>query len=489
MSEVRTPFEAFRDTDGTPLDGGYVYIGIENQEPITHPANVYWDADLTIAAAQPIRTLGGYPVRAGAPAKVYASGGYSICVKNKNGEIIVSAVSSGSLEALLADETSASRGAGMIGYGSGVTYPAGTIGDALASIPSAYVTYAADQAQTYRAFTASGTAPAFTLAPSPAVTALAEPMEFEVKFSANGTTGSNTLNVSALGAVALKQYDSTGALVDGVVKSGQIAKVRYNGTYWVILNPLPSTGGGGDGYSDFTASCTGASSSITMTAARVTVRNAAGASIELSDVSETLTISGTGAGGLDTGSLAASTWYYFYIIYNPTTGDVSTLASLSASAPTLPTGYTHYRRMGAFRTDATANKYPLRMNWSSGNVEYRPYNTGSNLTDWPQIQTGALGTVGGTPTFSAVSVTSFFPPTASRIRFLHGNVYGNNNADQVGIESGTDGSYVISCAAAGGGKRLVEINYTSSIGVAAETGTEVMAVGWFDNGGPIYVEA
>lgn len=489
MSEVRTPFEAFRDTDGTPLDGGYVYIGVENQEPITHPVAVYWDADLTIAASQPIRTLGGYPVRAGAPAKVYASGGYSICVKNKNGEIVVSAVSSGSLEALLADATSASRGAGMIGYGSGVTYPAGTIGDALASIPSAYVTYAADQAQTYRAFTASGTAPAFTLAPSPAVTALAEPMEFEVKFSANGTVGSNTLNVSALGAVALKQYDSTGALVDGVVKSGQIAKVRYNGTYWVILNPLPSTGGG-DGYSDFTASCTGASSSITMTAARVTVRNAAGASIELSDVSETLNLATTGAGGLDTAdSLAASTWYYFYLIYNPATGDTSSLASLSASSPTLPSGYTHYRRMGALRTDATANKYPLRMAWSDSNAEYRPYNTGSNLTDWLTIQTGALGTVGGTPTFSAVSVTSFFPPTASRIRFLHGNEYGQSGSDQIGIESGTDGSYVLSCAEGGGGKRLVEINYIASIGVAAQSGTEVMAVGWVDNGGPIYVEA
>ena len=145
--------------------------------------------------------------------------------------------------------------------------------------------------------------------------------------------------------------------------------------------------------------------------------------------------------------------------------------------------------MGALRTDATANKYPLRMAWSDSNAEYRPYKTGSNLADWPQIQTGAIGTVGGTPTFSAVAVTSFFPPTASRIRFLHGNFYGNLKADQVGIGSGTDGSYVISCSSSGGGKRLVEINYTSSIGVAAESDTEVMAVGWVDNGGPIYVEA
>lgn len=485
MSEIRTPFETFRDTDGTPLDGGYVYIGIENQEPITHPASVFWDAALTIAAAQPIRTIGGYPVRAGAPAQVYVAGNYSITVKNSRGELVATLLSSGTLEALLA----AVGGAGLVGYDDDEVYPDGTVGHAISSIPSAYVTYAADQAQTYRAFAAAGTAPAFTLTPSPAVSALAEPMGFEVTFAANGTTGSNTLNVSGLGAVALKQYDSAGSLVDGVIKSGQIAKVHYNGTYWVILDPLPSTGGGGDGYSDFTASCTGASAAVTMTAARVTVRNAAGASVELSDVAETITMTNTGAGGMDAAeSLAASTWYYTYFIYNPTTGDVAALASLSANSPTLPTGYTYFRRMGALRTDATANKYPLRMAWSDDSAEYRPYNTGSNLTDWPTIQTGALGTVGGTPTFSAVAVTSFFPPTASRIRFLHGNEYGQSGSDQIGIESGTDGSYVLSCAEGGGGKRLVEINYIASIGVAAQSGTEVMAVGWVDHGGPIYVE-
>ena len=238
MSEVRTPFEAFRDADGTPLDGGYVYVGIENQEPITHPALVFWDADLTIAAAQPIRTIGGYPVRAGAPAKVYTSGGYSICVKNKNGEIIVSAVSSGSLEALLADATSAARGAGMMGYGSTVPYPEGSIGHAVqTSAPSSVPTYAEIQEETYTAFVAGGTAPAFELTPSPAVSSLTT-QAFVVTFAADGTTGSNTLNVSGLGAVALKQCGSSGALVDGVVKNGFIAKIKYNGTYWVILNPL-----------------------------------------------------------------------------------------------------------------------------------------------------------------------------------------------------------------------------------------------------------
>lgn len=336
-------------------------------------------------------------------------------------------------------------------------------------------------------FTTTGAAPTYAGTPARAITAYAAGQEWLVTFHDEGTTGSNTLSVCGLGSVAMKQFDAQGNLVDGKVKAGMTSRIYFNGTYFLILDPLPP-GGGGDGYSDFTASCDGASAVVIMTAARVTVRDAAGASVELFNVLEALTMTNTGAGGLDTGSLAASTWYYFYLIYNPTTGDIAALASRSAKSPTLPSGYTYFRRMGALRTDATANKYPLRMAWSDSNAEYRPYKTGSNLTDWPTIQAGALGTVGGTPTFSAVAVTSFFPPTASRIRFLHGNAWGSNNADQIGIESGANGSYVVSCASSGGGKRLVEINYIASIGVAGESNTEVKAVGWSDPGGPIYVE-
>jgi hypothetical protein len=62
-----------------------------------------------------------------------------------------------------------------------------------------------------------------------------------VTFSAAGTTGSNTLNVSGLGAKALMQYDLNGALVAAVITSGLIAVCQYNGTYWVVLDALPSS--------------------------------------------------------------------------------------------------------------------------------------------------------------------------------------------------------------------------------------------------------
>jgi len=63
---------------------------------------------------------------------------------------------------------------------------------------------------------------------------------------------------------------------------------------------------------------------------------------------------GSGNGGLDTGSIAATTWYYWFVIKNPTTGAVDVLFSLSPSAPTLPSGYTLARRIGAMNTNASS---------------------------------------------------------------------------------------------------------------------------------------
>lgn len=91
-SSIVSPFPFFTDTTGTPLEGGFIYIGQSNLNPETAPVNVFWDAALTIPAAQPIRTIGGYPSRAGSPSRVYVSAdSYSITVRNKNRVLIFSA--------------------------------------------------------------------------------------------------------------------------------------------------------------------------------------------------------------------------------------------------------------------------------------------------------------------------------------------------------------------------------------------------------------
>jgi hypothetical protein len=59
---------------------------------------------------------------------------------------------------------------------------------------------------------------------------------------------------------------------------------------------------------------------------------------------------GSGNGCLDTGSVAAFTWYSVFVIQRPDTGVVDVLCSTSANSPTMPTNYTKKQRLGSIRT-------------------------------------------------------------------------------------------------------------------------------------------
>ena len=98
------------------------------------------------------------------------------------------------------------------------------------------------QLQSATAFTSTGTAPTYVLTPIPAITAYTANQRFRVSAHAAGTTGSNTLKVSGLGVKSLKQYNSSGVKVSGVVAVGQLMDVEYDGTDFVILDPLPIAG-------------------------------------------------------------------------------------------------------------------------------------------------------------------------------------------------------------------------------------------------------
>jgi len=90
---VPSPYQLFADRYGDALNGGYIYIGGANQSPQAFPITVYWDSALTIPAAQPIRTSGGYPVRPGAtgtPANIFVPGPYSILIQDKNQGLVFS---------------------------------------------------------------------------------------------------------------------------------------------------------------------------------------------------------------------------------------------------------------------------------------------------------------------------------------------------------------------------------------------------------------
>ena len=88
---IQPTYPIFTETDGQPLEDGYIWIGTANLDPQGNPINVYWDAALTQLAGQPIRTQGGYPVNSGTPARLYVNGDYSIRVMDKKGSVVYSA--------------------------------------------------------------------------------------------------------------------------------------------------------------------------------------------------------------------------------------------------------------------------------------------------------------------------------------------------------------------------------------------------------------
>ena len=106
-----------------------------------------------------------------------------------------------------------------------------------------------------------------------------------------------------------------------------------------------------------------AAASMTIHAEEVVLRNAAGTPYLATQFNLVVDITVTGAGGLAVGAEAASTWYYVWLIYNPSSNTVSAVLSVSYTATTLPAGYTYSALIGAVYNDASAN---LRLSHQSG---------------------------------------------------------------------------------------------------------------------------
>lgn len=83
-------------------------------------------------------------------------------------------------------------------------------------------------------------------------------------------------------------------------------------------------------------------------------------------------------------------------------------------APTLPSGYIHFARVGAVRTQSATNYYPLSMT-QKGRIYQPKVATGSNIPTSPVMATASTAGSTGTPTWVEISTSSFVPPTASRI--------------------------------------------------------------------------
>lgn len=218
---------------------------------------------------------------------------------------------------------------------------------------------AALQTQTFTGYDAAGTAPTFTITPAPTLTAYAAKQRFRVKFNGAVVTGTPTLNVNALGAKNLKQYDASGTKVTAVIAANQIADCEYDGTDFVVLDPLPAIVSQRGDISGLVPSNNSGAPTTTVDMSAGSCRDATDAyNLSLAAtfskrINATFT-AGSGNGGLDAGTVAANTWYHVFLIRKDSDGSSDILLSTSFTTPTMPSGYTAKRVIHSIHTDASA---------------------------------------------------------------------------------------------------------------------------------------
>jgi len=88
--------------------------------------------------------------------------------------------------------------------------------------------------------TSAGSSDAYTLTPKRTISAYAQGLCFAFVASFSNT-GAATLNVSSVGATAIKKNNDQ-ALIAGDIESGQVVVVVHDGTNWQLINPSSNPG-------------------------------------------------------------------------------------------------------------------------------------------------------------------------------------------------------------------------------------------------------
>lgn len=235
-------------------------------------------------------------------------------------------------------------------------------------------------------------------------------------------TANTTLRVYDTGTTAW--YTNPGD-VAGPASATNDALARFDGTTGKLLKNGPSVGvsvngivqfsddGGGNAQypaangsliTNLKAAVVGAARNLvgayataataTYTADELVMKNSAGAAYVASNVSFTVNITASGVNGLDAGLEAPDTWYYIHAIYNGTS--TNGLISTSATAPTLPSGYTYSALIGVIRNDSSGDFFPFLQN--DRNISVQPHSV--------------FAGVAGVSSFTPVSISSQVPPIA-----------------------------------------------------------------------------
>ena len=213
------------------------------------------------------------------------------------------------------------------------------------------------------------------------------------------TTTVHSLTATALGAISTTQIGLIQSTQMGALSSTQLNGLSAAGMTGVSVASAAAF------FKNLKIQVT-SNTAATVSADLVQMANASGATISKA-VSSTIGTGATGLNGLDTGTVAASTWYYVWAVSNGTTTGVVLSTSSTAPNSAITATYPYYARIGALRTAATAVlmatvQYGRRVQYVVGGV---------NVANLPIMSSGAQGSP-TTPTWVAVSVSTFVPATA-----------------------------------------------------------------------------
>ena len=153
-----------------------------------------------------------------------------------------------------------------------------------------------------------------------------------------------------------------GSLIDNNL--GNPPPVSTSNANWKFLNPtppaVPLVGNGLKAALVMAPNGGAPNTKVDVNADTLSVQGMAVAAVAV-----TADITASGANGLDTGAPANNTWYAVHIITNVSGSLVAALLSLSAGAPTLPGGYTNFRRVGWVRRNGAGNfvRFQMQGDW------------------------------------------------------------------------------------------------------------------------------
>ncbi len=266
----------------------------------------------------------------------------------------------------------------------------------------------------------------------PAVAGYGLPNPLKFGFPAAATsTGAVSLEIGSLGNLPVYTINGVQA-TSGTLVSGNYYEVTYttgaiynsgNGA-WVLSSYQPSTGlvvvaGSAIHGLKMTNNAGTPNTKIDFSFQQACLVNATGTPAYLGILSATIDLTtgtvASAANGMDGESRPASGWVYLYAI---STGSgmagLGTLTSPLAGPPTLPAGYSYYAFVGAMYCDGSSNLLRTRQ---LGNDTQYVVGPATNTANMPQLTTGT--TVGSTsiPTWVAVPLGSFVPPTAGTLKF------------------------------------------------------------------------